>query len=163
MHKPQFIRIGFNPLTSQTDFAVRLGGETFEYHMGIGCYPAARKPFIAQRAKYIEGGRGERILQLINQGRLRAEKNVGDAGVMAVFNLISNECKPDEKDFMHAILGDMRAGEMTFADFCGDFGYDDDSIKALRTHQACADTARKIRKLFTHAEIETLEKELEGY
>ena len=44
----------------------------------------------------------------------------------------------------------------TFADFCAEYGYDSDSIKARDTFKRCATFARRIRAFFTEAELEGL-------
>jgi len=41
-----------------------------------------------------------------------------------------------------------------FADFCDDFGYDQDSIKAMETWQACLKHSQKLMSIFTETEIE---------
>lgn len=44
----------------------------------------------------------------------------------------------------------------TFEDFCSEFGYDDDSISALKTYLACQKQWSNIRKIFTEEQIEEL-------
>lgn len=46
----------------------------------------------------------------------------------------------------------------TFEDFCSEFGYDDDSISALKTYLACQKQWSNIRKIFTEEQIEELAK-----
>lgn len=46
----------------------------------------------------------------------------------------------------------------TFRNFCGDFGYSDDSIKALETYKAVQDEFEKVRRFFTAGEIEKLQE-----
>lgn len=45
----------------------------------------------------------------------------------------------------------------TFKDFCGDFGYDEDSRKAFDVYLAVQDEYSKVRRFFTAAEMEELE------
>lgn len=47
---------------------------------------------------------------------------------------------------------DAAAGEQTFGEFCGDYGYDTDSIAARRTWEACRNAGRKFRRLWHDAE-----------
>ncbi len=59
--------------------------------------------------------------------------------------------EPNREDVLSALLSDAQAGEKTFADFCADFGYDEDSRRALRTWSACRAMSRKLRRLLgTH-------------
>lgn len=46
----------------------------------------------------------------------------------------------------------------TFKDFCADFGYSDDSIRALETYRAAQEEFDKVRRLFTAAELEKLQE-----
>jgi hypothetical protein len=55
---------------------------------------------------------------------------------------------PRKADCLDSLLSDAQAGEQTFEDFCGDFGYDTDSISHRRTWKACARTAANLRRVF---------------
>ena len=46
----------------------------------------------------------------------------------------------------------------TFKDFCADFGYSDDSIKAFDVYRAVQEEYSKTRRFFTAAEIEELQE-----
>lgn len=55
---------------------------------------------------------------------------------------------PEDNLFaLRSFLGDCQAGEQEFKDFCGDFGYSTDSIKALRIWNLCVKAKLKILKL----------------
>ena len=43
---------------------------------------------------------------------------------------------PDVADVVYSIVSDWDAGSMPFEEFCDNFGYDNDSIKALNTYLA---------------------------
>ncbi len=45
----------------------------------------------------------------------------------------------------------------SFEDFCGEFGYDEDSRKALKTYKAVCKEYEKVSKFFTSDEIEILQ------
>jgi hypothetical protein len=55
------------------------------------------------------------------------------------------------------ISGDAYTPE-TFADFCGEYGYESDSIKALQTFRRCSAFAKRLRAFFTEAELEQLQE-----
>ena len=61
--------------------------------------------------------------------------------------------KPDEYDVL-ACLMPYEVG--TFADFCGDFGYDTDSISALKTYMAVQKEYDGLRGIFTPEQMEML-------
>jgi hypothetical protein len=47
-----------------------------------------------------------------------------------------------------------------FSEFCGDFGYEEDSRKAYKVYKKCIKQSEKIHKLFSDAELEKLDEEL---
>jgi hypothetical protein len=49
---------------------------------------------------------------------------------------------------LDSILSDAQAGEESFEDFCGNFGYDTDSRKAERLYRACQRTNKAVRRVF---------------
>lgn len=58
-------------------------------------------------------------------------------------------------DVLACISGDVHCAE-TFEDFCADYGYDKDSIKALQMFRRCSSFAKRLRAFFTEKEIEEL-------
>ena len=71
--------------------------------------------------------------------------------------------KPSNSDIMNSLLMDSDAGEMSFNDWCGDYGYDNDSMKAFKMYQACCEAAVNIRKCFSTAQINEMRLALEDY
>jgi hypothetical protein len=51
---------------------------------------------------------------------------------------------PELADVVNCLISDAQCGEMSFEDFCGEFGLSNDSIKALKTHRACRPQALEI-------------------
>lgn len=70
---------------------------------------------------------------------------------------------PHAADVMHSLLLDGEAINESFTDWADNYGYDSDSIKALRTYEQCCATGKELRKLFTHAELETLREMMQDY
>lgn len=58
-------------------------------------------------------------------------------------------------DVLACISGDAYTPE-TFEDFCSEFGYETDSIRALQTFRRCSVFAKRLRAFFTEAELEEL-------
>lgn len=54
-------------------------------------------------------------------------------------------------DVLACISGDVNCPE-TFADFCGEFGYEQDSIKSLQLFRRCAAFGKRLRAFFTPEE-----------
>ena len=44
----------------------------------------------------------------------------------------------------------------SFDDFCAEYGYSNDSIRALKTYLACGDEYSNLRRIFTSEQIEEL-------
>jgi len=70
-----------------------------------------------------------------------------------------NDCQkgvdPVAYDILACIGSDAYTPE-TFADFCSEYGYESDSIKALQTFRRCSSFAKRLRAFFTEAELEGL-------
>ena len=49
-------------------------------------------------------------------------------------------------DVLSSLILDANAGDQSFEDFCGDFGYDEDSRTAERTWRACAAMVPRLRR-----------------
>jgi hypothetical protein len=47
---------------------------------------------------------------------------------------------------LYCLASDSQAGDLTFEDFCDEFGYDSDSRSAERIHTACQEAGRKLRR-----------------
>lgn len=60
---------------------------------------------------------------------------------------------PSESDVMECLKSDALAGNESFDSFCDNFGYSNDSLAALDTYRACADTAKRLLKALGHAEF----------
>lgn len=70
----------------------------------------------------------------------------------------------DESDYMNALncaLSDSYAAQETFKDFCSEFGYSDDSIRALKIYKDCKRTAVRLNKLFSGLDLLSIQDELE--
>jgi len=75
-------------------------------------------------------------------------------------------CRPEtptKSDVLHSLLMDADAGLSTFKDWCADFGYNDDSIKALETYKACVRTYQDLILQVGLDGMEDLKTLLEDY
>lgn len=70
---------------------------------------------------------------------------------------------PTPANVLYSLLSDMSACETSFNDWCSDFGYDNDSLSALNTYQACCENGEKVRALFSNEQVEQLRELLEEY
>jgi len=70
---------------------------------------------------------------------------------------------PHPADVLHSIFLDSSASEQSFRDWCADYGYSDDSIKALDTYRACQENGYRLRRLFKSETIAALSESLQDY
>ena len=110
--------------------------EHFEYFTGFGCRETVRgfKAINMPRAQYTKG-----------HWQATKPKAPRAAGVL------------------YSLILDSSAAEQTFESWCGDYGYDTDSRKALATYLACQDNADKLGRIFDRATRAALSEALEGY
>jgi hypothetical protein len=69
---------------------------------------------------------------------------------------------PTKKDVLYSMIMD-DVSYMDFEEFCSNFGYDNDSIRALNTFKACQTQTDNFYRLFNEEEREILRELLEDY
>lgn len=52
---------------------------------------------------------------------------------------------PSSLDVLSCLKSDAECGDMSFNEFCDNYGYDNDSLKALDVYRQCMSTADKLR------------------
>jgi hypothetical protein len=57
--------------------------------------------------------------------------------------------KPTIAQVLHSLFLDARAADLNFHDWCAEYGYSDDSIKALNTYKECLEIGTMLRKHFS--------------
>lgn len=152
---------GFNGEPWQHDayscaFTIRdgtAGHEEFDYFMGIGNRAKATERD-KQQAKYDFPG--------VTQNDITQRTQYGRRYLAAVEKLRKPKA-PHPADVLCSLILDSSAAEQTFESWCSDFGYDTDSRKALNTYEACQQNTDKLRRIFTHAQIEALRDALQDY
>lgn len=71
--------------------------------------------------------------------------------------------KPTVAEVLNGLFLDASAADYNFQDWCEEFGYSDDSIKALNMYKACLDIATALRKYFSpeqRAAIQSIIREM---
>lgn len=71
--------------------------------------------------------------------------------------------KPKVADVLHSLIMDASAADENFHDWCANYGYSDDSIKAMNTYKACLETAQALRKHFSPDTLRTVRELLQDY
>jgi hypothetical protein len=70
---------------------------------------------------------------------------------------------PHAASVLHSVVLDGGAIDLSFVDWCDEYGYDTDSRKALATYDECCESGRKLRKLFAAELREQLTQLLQDY
>lgn len=70
--------------------------------------------------------------------------------------------KPTKKDVLYSMMMN-DVNNMNFNNFCGKFGYDNDSIKALEIYKACKKETEAYYDMFDNKEREILNELLQDY
>ena len=160
-------RIGFNPETEQTDFVVIVEGArgraSFKYHMGIGCTDKKKEKLLAEQFKRERSTNLESVYRHIKQGHVKALPNNKDRNVMRVFNELSKIAAPKHFDILYSVSLDSSALHETFSDWCANFGYDEDSRKALATYDACRENGLKFQKALSKEQLEAVQEACQDY
>lgn len=84
-------------------------------------------------------------------------------GILAVVPSRWWSRKLDTAGLCYSVLIDLVDLQDDFSDWCGNFGYDDDSIKAQEIFQACVSQSRAVRKAVTPEAIEAAQEILQDY
>ena len=71
--------------------------------------------------------------------------------------------KPKNSDIMYSLLMDSEAGNYSFQDFCDNFEYSSDSVKAFGIYQECKKTSKNLRKVFTSEQLQQMLLALQDY
>lgn len=70
---------------------------------------------------------------------------------------------PTPASVLYCLISDSEANEYSFNDWCDNFGYNNDSIEAFNTYQACCKIGKDLLRVFTRTQIESLREILQDY
>jgi hypothetical protein len=70
---------------------------------------------------------------------------------------------PHAADVLQSLILDGEAVNESFLDWCANYGYSDDSIKALNTYNECCKTGEILRKFFPREALQALRDALQDY
>lgn len=75
----------------------------------------------------------------------------------------SKPVAPKSADVLHSLTLDSTAGDQSFFDWCAEYGYSDDSLKALDTYRACCKIAQDLRRIFKPETLAAIREALQDY
>lgn len=93
-------------------------------------------------------------------------KDLGKEGTVHYENMARANLKPvcpHATDLLYCIVLDSEACDYSFKDWCENFGYDEDSRKALKIYLQCQENGEKLRKIFKNETLEQIKSLLQDY
>ena len=66
-------------------------------------------------------------------------------------------------ELLYSVLLDSSANDMSHADWCADYGYDEDSRKGLEVYLACQENYSKLLQVLTRSQLDHITELLEDY
>lgn len=120
----------------------REGKERFvtEYHTGIG-HRQSKQPMPADIARL-----GKNIVARVDWERMWVKP-----------------VAPHAVGVLSSVLLDSQGAEQNFLDWCDEYGYDSDSMKAHKVYTACCEQLQKVRAFFTNEERQAMQEILQDY
>lgn len=72
---------------------------------------------------------------------------------------------PKVDSVLHSLIMDSYSTDESFSDWCANYGYDDDSIKAKGIYEACIENTKKLQGVFAKREksLENIKELLEDF
>ena len=130
---------------------------TGPYKMGLGNFKAKPSAKILGRA-----GQWEKIVRYSSDRDL--SKGAADALRIHISHSILSG-GPSLPGVLHSLLSDGEGyfDRLSFEEWAGNYGYDEDSRTAERMFHACQETGRKLSRAFTPAEIQELREAFQDY
>lgn len=77
--------------------------------------------------------------------------------------LLANPTMPTNKDILFALLLDSQVLDESYQNWCDNYGYDSDSMKAFKIYQACCDNTKKLQSCFSSDELANIAEQLQDY
>lgn len=134
-------------------FTSTKGESDFDYRTGLGHRAG---PTAADKAHIKWSFSG------LTEQDIKARTSYGRQYLQAVENSRKPQA-PDPAGVLHCLILDMQAEHMTFNEWCENFGYSNDSIKAESIFDACRQQARELRAVFTIEQIRQIEELTQDY
>ena len=121
------------------------------YYMGVGNFRLDKRPVGGFPSPEFE-----RIFNVYQNSAYAQIEDEQTAANYAAWVAQVRGIVPTAGEVLRYVAADALSGDTSFADFCADFGYDEDSRRAFGIWRACNDTRRELRKLFSEEEISAL-------
>lgn len=127
--------------------------EEFDYYTGMG----HRAPATADDKKRAAWG-----YQGLTENDKKGLTSYGRR-YLADVEKLRKPVSPAAAGVLYCLFMDIETSTTTFRNWCNEFGYDDDSIKARNTYDACQGNSDKLMRIFNHQQIAQLREALQDY
>lgn len=107
-------------------------------------------------------GIGRRVVSKVDKVWIMSEYK-GSVNLKHMLAKYAKPVIPEVCGIIHSIIDDTEALHSSFSDWCDNFGYDNDSIKALNIYNQCTDNAKKLRKVIDNKTMDLLREALQDY
>lgn len=108
-------------------------------------------------------GIGHRVIDGMVRARLREYYKATPNKRRHELEKASVPFPPFAASVLHSLILDSSACDQSFDSWCADYGYDNDSIKARNTYDACQKNTDNMRAIFSRDQIEKLSELLQDY
>lgn len=141
---------------------------TFDYKTGTGHRKAIKEDLTPnetfRRAETVAQSRRERIpFWIPAPGGYNRNLKIDKEALAKAKEYIKEPVTPSIAGLIYSCLLDMSACEMSFDEWCKEYGYNNDSRKAFQIYQDCQEIGDKIKKLFDYNQREKLQELLQDY
>lgn len=99
----------------------------------------------------------------MERARLGGNTGAARANLKRYEESLKHPVIPTSASVLYCLVLDAGAARETFADWCSNYGYDADGIKALKTYDACRDVAKQLSKVFSRDQLAEIQTLLEDY
>lgn len=117
---------------------------------------------VSERFDY-RTGLGHRKMTAQSQRRYEAEKPTSEGRLRYLKAELEQPVLPAAGSVLSSLILDSSAANEAFLNWCSDFGYSTDSIKARNTYDACCVIAQQLSHVFTKEQIADLQTLLKDY
>lgn len=100
---------------------------------------------------------------------LRQEVKGGHAWLVKTHKIVGNKwvpakpVPPSAADVLYSLVSDSSALDMSFSDWCDEYGYSSDSLKAFDTYRQCCEIAKQLRLIFKRDALAKMRELLQDY
>jgi hypothetical protein len=135
-------------------YTVAVKGESFTYSLGIGHvkWPKENERFYQfVTPKMPSGDHWDNVVQLTRKHATIKEEYKArfalDQATAAAWLAKRQKVQPHPAEVLANAASDGEGAEDSFENWCQDFGYDSDSMKARATYDACTENGKKARRV----------------